>query len=90
MTTTQDTRPMIGSIKRHNGIAGQYALSVAVRYPGETPVTVTFIGSTYGGPIVMTSADYPGVQTFVSADVLDRIGRELSPAWVRRFFGLEA
>jgi hypothetical protein len=75
--------PTLGTITRVPGIAGQYGYRVAVTYPGEPVETVTFVGSTYGGPIVMETAMG---QTFVSSAVLDRIGRKLTPEWVRAFF----
>lgn len=77
--------PTLGKIKRHNGVAGQFALDVPVTYPGEDTSVVSFVGSTYGGPIVMVTPD--GHQVFVSARVTDRIGSELTPTWVQRFFG---
>jgi hypothetical protein len=77
-------KPTISNVKRNNGIAGQYTVSATVQYPGEAAETVTFVGSTYGGPIVMVTPS--GVQTFVSADVVDRIGATLTPEWVERFF----
>jgi hypothetical protein len=86
-TLTTD-RPTLGRIVRHAGIAGQYALSVLVTYPGELGSVVTFTGSTYGGPIVMA---FPGFARglFVADDVIDRCGRELTPEWVRRFYGAD-
>jgi hypothetical protein len=76
--------PTVTNVKRHAGIAGQYSISAEVQYPDETPETLTFVGSVYGGPIVMvTSAG----QTFVSSDVTDRIGSKLDAGWVARFFG---
>lgn len=87
MTTTTDAPavPTLGKIVRHSGTAGQFAVSVLVTYPGERGTVITFTSSSYGGPIVMSSPAMPrGV--FVSADVLDRIGRTLSPDWVRAFF----
>jgi hypothetical protein len=91
-TLTTDTatsvRPTLGRIVRHSGIAGQYALSVLVTYPGELGTVVTFTGSTYGGPIVMQWPGFPrGI--FVADEVMDRCGRKLSPEWVRRFYGTD-
>lgn len=76
------TAPKLGEIRRENGIAGQISYSVAVTYPGEAASTVQFIGSTYGGPVVMVSAN--GTQTFVEDP--GRFG-PFGPEWVRRFFG---
>jgi truncated hemoglobin YjbI len=80
------TSPVVGAIKRRNGVAGQYALTATVTYPGEGPEQVTFYGSAYGGPIVMQTPS--GHQVFVSNRVCDRIGATLSPEWVRAFFGM--
>lgn len=71
----------IGKISRHNGPAGQVSYSVPVAYPGEATTTVTFVGSTYGGPVVMASPS--GAQTFVTDP--GRFGT-FGPEWVRRFF----
>jgi hypothetical protein len=83
----------VWSITRRNGIAGAFTLTAVVSYDypdgdddDETPGPVTFHGSTYGGPVVMSTPSYPdGV--FVSAAVLDRIGHTLTESWVRAFFG---
>ncbi len=72
-------------ISRHNGVAGQLAYTARVQYPGEDPGEVTFVGSTYGGPVVMVTDGFPdGV--FVRDP--SRFGK-FSPTWVRRFFGAE-
>ena len=77
--------PKVTSIKRTNGIAGQYQYSATVQYPGEDAATVVwFVGSVYGGPIVMVT---PSIATSVSRSVTDRIGSTLDESWVRRFFG---
>lgn len=76
--------PKVTSVKRTDGIAGQYQITATVQYPGEDAATVTFVGSFYGGPIVMRT---PTSQTFVSQSVTDRIGSTLDESWVRRFFG---
>lgn len=78
------TAPTILKIKRHAGIAGQYEVAAEVQYPGEDARAVTFVGSTYGGPIVMVTEHS---QVFVSSEVTDRIGSTLNESWVRRFFG---
>ena len=72
----------LGEIKRTNGVAGQVFYSVMVTYPGEPATDISFVGSIYGGPVVMLSHD--GSQTFVT-DPSRRFG-EFSPEWVRRFF----
>lgn len=73
--------PTILNLKRHNGVAGQVAYDATVEYPGEEPSTVTFVGSYYGGPVVMRTAS--GVETFVTEPA--RFG-VFGAAWVRRFF----
>lgn len=70
-------------VTRHAGIAGQYAYSATVDHDGDRS-EVTFTGSSFGGPIVMTTGH--GSQVFVSEVVLDRIGRTLDADWVARFF----
>lgn len=77
-------RPQLGNIWQHKGIAGQISYSVDVTYPGEPTETLTFVGSVYGGPVVMVSPT--GAQTFVVDP--SRFG-EFGPAWVRRFFGYD-
>lgn len=73
----------VSSITRRSGIAGQISYAATVRYEGEDERTVTFVGSTYGGPVVMlTDAAPDGV--FVSDPA--RFGT-FGPEWVRRFFG---
>lgn len=79
------TTPLVNDIKRDPGIAGQYSITARVIYPGELPETITFVGSSYGGPIVMITPS--GQQVFVSRAVTDRLGEQLSPEWVRGFFG---
>jgi hypothetical protein len=73
----------VKSIKRHAGIAGEYAYTAVVEYDGEGPQEVTFKGSVYGGPILMVT---PVTQAFVSESVLDRIGHKLDAQWVEEFF----
>lgn len=67
------------SVKRQAGIAGQFAVVARVQYEGEPVSSVTFTGSTYGGPVVMESGP---VQTFVSDP--SRFGK-FGVEWVRRF-----
>jgi hypothetical protein len=62
-------------IKRHTGIAGQYSLSTKTEHG-----TLTFVGSEYGGPVVMVSPS--GAQTFVSDP--GRFG-DFGKPWVQRF-----
>lgn len=75
------TAPTLNKITRHNGIAGQVAYSVDVTYPGEDTARIEFVGSVYGGPVVMVFPN--GAQTFVTdPERHGTFGRE----WVRRFF----
>lgn len=71
----------VHSIKRRNGIAGQFQLDAVVSYGDEPAETVSFVGSVYGGPVVMLLPS--GMQTFVTDP--SRHG-EFGPRWVRRFF----
>lgn len=79
-----DTSPSLGEVRKVSGIAGQVSYSVPVTYPGEVTSTATFVGSVYGGPVVMVMPS--GVQVFVSDP--GRFG-EFGPGWVRRFFDRE-
>lgn len=76
-----DGAPVLGPITRRNGLAGQVSYSVEVTYPGESPSVATFVGSVYGGPVVMVMPS--GAQVFVTDP-----GRHgpFGPEWVRRFF----
>lgn len=76
--------PELLDIQRENGIAGQYAVKVTVRYPGEETKHVIFVGSSYGGPIVMVTSN--GVQTILPKGVTDRIGSTVDSQWVVDFF----
>lgn len=69
------------SIKREGGVAGQYALVASVQYENEAPDEVSFVGSIYGGPVVMVLSS--GTQTFVHDP--GRFG-EFGEQWVRNFF----
>lgn len=73
---------IVHAIRRQAGIAGQFSVSADVEYPGESPCTVVFIGSTYGGPVVMRTGR---VETFVTDP--GRFG-EFGTDWVRRFLGV--
>lgn len=73
--------PSIGEVREQSGLAGQVAYSVPVTYAGEPTETLTFVGSVYGGPVVMVTGS--GMQTFVVEP--GRFG-EFGPEWVRRFF----
>lgn len=84
-----DPTPTLGKITRQNGVAGQFAYTVPVTYAheGAERHLVTFVGSVYGGRVVMVTPG--GHQTFVSADVMERCGETLTPEWVRRFFRVD-
>ena len=75
------TRPTLGKITRHNGVAGQIGYSVHVTYPGERTKLITFVGNAYDGPVVMVLPS--GTQTFVADP--GRHGK-FGPDWVRSFF----
>ena len=69
----------IHSITRHAGIAGQFEVSAVVQYPEEEKRTVSFVGSSYGGPVVMRSGSF---EVFVSDP--GRFG-DFGTSWVKRF-----
>ncbi len=72
--------PHIYYIRKQAGIVGQFAVSARVGYPDEAPRDVQFVGSVYGGPVVMRTGE---VETFVTDP--NRFGK-FGPEWVRRFF----
>lgn len=74
-----DASPIIHRVKRHAGIAGQFSVTATVEYPDEPVRDVTFVGSVYGGPVVMQS---DGREMFVTAP--DRFG-VFGTEWARRF-----
>jgi len=76
MSTKQ---PHIYYIRKRAGIAGQYAVDARVGYPDEAPREISFVGSVYGGPVVMKTAC---AETFVSDP--GRFG-DFGTDWVRRF-----
>lgn len=76
--------PTIESVRRERGVAGQYAMTAQVRYPGEGVQQVTFVANVHGGPIVMITPDR--TQVFVSEDVIARLGRKVDRTWVEGFF----
>jgi len=73
--------PTVHNIRRVTGIAGQVSYVARFQYPGEEEATVQFVGSVYGGPVVLIAAN--GRQTFVTDP--DRFGT-FGPEWVRRYF----
>lgn len=77
-----ETTPTIDSLTHHKGIAGQFSITAVVTYPYEAPESVTFVGSIYGGPVVMQTPANPS-GTFVVDP--SRFG-VFSESWVRQFF----
>ena len=71
----------IEKVTRHAGIAGQVSYTARVSYSDEAASEVTFVGSTYGGPVVMVTER---AETFVTDP--GRFGK-FGESWVRRFFG---
>lgn len=71
----------LGKIKRTNGVAGQVAYSTVVAYDDEPACLVTFVGSVYGGPVVIVTETFG--QMFVTNP--NRFG-QFGPEWVRRFY----
>jgi hypothetical protein len=74
--------PILGKIKRHNGIAGQLSYTVDVTYPGEPSEQLTFVASSYGGPVVMVTPGNPGGVFVTDPERFGKFGTD----WVRRFF----
>lgn len=74
----------VQSITKTAGIAGQVRLTAAVQYPGEDTSTVSFVGSIYGGPVLMLTEGFPeGIWVRDSG----RYGDKFDPEWIKRFFG---
>ena len=65
------------------GLAGQVRYTAAVKYPGEDLSTVSFVGSTYGGPVVMVTEGFPDGMFVKDPSRFGTFG----PTWVRKFFG---
>ena len=80
--------PTLSNITTARGIAGQISITATVTYPGEDSHPVTFVGSSFGGPVVMVTATSDGreCQTFVTDP--GRFGRfeDDRREWLRRFF----
>lgn len=70
----------VHNVRRQAGIAGQFSVTADVEYTDEPRRRVEFVGSTYGGPVVMRT---DSVETFVTDP--SRFG-EFGTEWVRRFF----
>lgn len=74
----------IHRITRTAGIAGQLQYTATVQYGDEDPRAVTFIGSQFGGPVLMRTTAGAGVtEVFVTNP--NRFGG-FSERWVRNFF----
>jgi hypothetical protein len=73
--------PKVTNIKKHAGIAGQFSVTATVQYPDEEAQGIEFVGSVYGGPVVMVTPG--GNQMFVREP--GRFG-EFGTDWVRKFF----
>ena len=69
-------------VTKRNGPAGQVEITASVQYEDEDTQSVTFVGSVYGGPVVMITPGNPG-GTFVTDP--GRFG-DFGEPWVRRFF----
>jgi hypothetical protein len=80
MTTGTCVSPTVSKVFRRNGVAGQFAIQCTVDYPGEEPRVVEFVGSTYGGPVLMVTES--GHTWVTDPGRFGSFGR----GWVRRFF----
>jgi hypothetical protein len=78
--TTTTVSPVLTKMFRRKGVAGQFAVQVTVTYPGEASRIVEFVGSSYGGPVLMVT-DHG--ETWVTDP--GRFG-DFGKEWVRRFF----
>jgi hypothetical protein len=76
-----DHTPVLSNVRRHAGIAGQFSVTADVAYPDEPVERIEFVGSVYGGPVVMRTP--LGIETFVTNP--GRFG-DFGPEWVQRFF----
>ena len=80
----------IVSIKRVNGIAGQYGYDVVTRGQSHNRVRFQTVGE--GGPVLMlmdavnAEGDDFTWQVWVDHDVNVRCGGVLSPEWIRKFY----
>lgn len=79
MTTTRIT-PTVAKMFIRKGVAGQFAVQATVTYPGEEPRVVEFVGSAYGGPVLMVTEHG---ETWVTDP--GRFGT-FGKGWVKRFF----
>jgi len=74
------TVPAVTKLFQRKGVAGQFSVQATVTYPGEDPRVVEFVGSVYGGPVLMVTDT---AETWVTEP--GRFGT-FGKAWVRRFF----
>lgn len=76
--------PALSPCDLASGVGGQVAVAVTVTYPGEEPTRVEFVGSVYGGPVVMV---HPRLgQMFVQDPGRFGVFHQDRAAWVRAFF----
>lgn len=77
-----DPKPVLVSLRRQYGVAGQEAWMAEVDYGGETSY-VQFVGSPFGapGPVIMIVNEN---QTFVTA--AGRFGERFGRKWIEAFF----
>jgi len=80
MTTSTRVTPTVTKLFQRKGVAGQFSVQATVTYPGEAPSIVEFVGSVYGGPVLMVT-DLG--ETWVTEP--GRFGK-FGKAWVRKFF----
>jgi hypothetical protein len=80
VTTTTRVTPTVTKLFQRKGVAGQFAVQATVTYPGEDPRVVEFVGSVYGGPVLMVT-DLG--ETWVTDP--GRFGT-FGKAWVKKFF----
>lgn len=77
---TDRVAPSVTKIFSRKGVAGQFSVQATVTYPGEPPRIVDFVGSVYGGPVLMvTDTD----EVWVTEP--GRFGT-FGKAWVKAFF----
>jgi len=81
------TPPTILGIKRKNGVAGNYAYTVHLAYPGDQepatqPTMVTLHSNLFTNSVTLEAG---GQQVRVINT--ERYGPDLNPTWIRNFFG---
>lgn len=78
--STHTVSPTVTKLFQRKGIAGQFSVQATVTYPGEEPRVVDFVGSVFGGPVLMVT-DLG--ETWVTEP--GRFGT-FGKSWVRKFF----